>query len=238
MWVQRMRIARRHRRAETLAVDGGAAVAAAAHRAAVTPARVDARRRADGHRLAEAGRAAAGQRAGRADAAAARSDPRPRARAHPPARLPRQPAADARRDAALLSSRRVVAVAAHPHRARALLRRSRRQPLRRSGRLCRSARRPRGAARRGPDAGPSLAMAATGGSLLQRVRRLLGAPSARGPRPGWLAGLVALLLVVAARGGIAAGAEAGSPHGRSERRNPARRWRQRPARMFKAPCPC
>jgi beta-lactamase regulating signal transducer with metallopeptidase domain len=51
-----------------------------------------------------------------------------------------------------------------------------------------------------------IAMAATGGSLLQRVRRLLGAPSSHSGRaPAWLAGLVALLLV----GGIAAGADAG-----------------------------
>ena len=59
-------------------------------------------------------------------------DPRARARAHPPARLPGQPAADARRDAPLLSPGGLVAFAAHPHRARELLRRSRRQPLRRS----------------------------------------------------------------------------------------------------------
>ena len=38
--------------------------------------------------------------------AAGRGHPRPRARAHPPPRLSRQPAADARRDAALLPSRR------------------------------------------------------------------------------------------------------------------------------------
>ena len=64
--------------------------------------------------------------------AAARGDPRARARAHPPARLPGEPAADAGRDAAVLSSGRLVALAADPHRARELLRRSRRQPLRRS----------------------------------------------------------------------------------------------------------
>jgi beta-lactamase regulating signal transducer with metallopeptidase domain len=49
-----------------------------------------------------------------------------------------------------------------------------------------------------------IAMAATGGSLLQRVRRLLGAPSSHSGRaPAWLAGSVALLLI----GGIAAGAD-------------------------------
>jgi bla regulator protein blaR1 len=49
-----------------------------------------------------------------------------------------------------------------------------------------------------------IAMAATGGALLQRVRRLLGAPSSHSGRaPAWLAGSVALLLI----GGIAAGAD-------------------------------
>lgn len=47
-------------------------------------------------------------------------------------------------------------------------------------------------------------LAATGGSLLNRVRRLLGAPTAHSGRaPAWLAGCVALLLV----GGIAVGAD-------------------------------
>ncbi len=64
--------------------------------------------------------------------AAARGDPRARARAHPPSRLSGEPAADARRDAALLSPGGLVAVAPDPHRARELLRRSRRQPVRRS----------------------------------------------------------------------------------------------------------
>jgi hypothetical protein len=49
-----------------------------------------------------------------------------------------------------------------------------------------------------------IAMAATGGSLLERVRRLLGAPSSHtGRAPAWLAGSVALLLL----GGIALGAD-------------------------------
>ena len=49
-----------------------------------------------------------------------------------------------------------------------------------------------------------IAMAATGGALLQRVRRLLGAPSSHtGRGPAWLAGSVALLLI----GGIALGAD-------------------------------
>ncbi|HEX9366470.1 MAG TPA: M56 family metallopeptidase, partial [Vicinamibacterales bacterium] len=49
-----------------------------------------------------------------------------------------------------------------------------------------------------------IAMAATGGALLQRIRRLLGAPSSHSGRgPAWLAGSVALLLI----GGIALGAD-------------------------------
>jgi beta-lactamase regulating signal transducer with metallopeptidase domain len=48
------------------------------------------------------------------------------------------------------------------------------------------------------------AMAATGGSLLQRVRRLLGAPAAHsGGRPAWLAASAALLVII----GMTAGAE-------------------------------
>jgi beta-lactamase regulating signal transducer with metallopeptidase domain len=45
-------------------------------------------------------------------------------------------------------------------------------------------------------------LAASGGSLLQRVRRLLGAPSHAEQGPGWLAGTAAMLLIA----GIAAGA--------------------------------
>jgi beta-lactamase regulating signal transducer with metallopeptidase domain len=48
-----------------------------------------------------------------------------------------------------------------------------------------------------------LALAANGGSLLQRVRRLLGAPTSHAGRgPGWLAGTAAVLVM----GGIVAGA--------------------------------
>jgi beta-lactamase regulating signal transducer with metallopeptidase domain len=47
-----------------------------------------------------------------------------------------------------------------------------------------------------------LALAATGGSLLQRVRRLLGSPHPAGRGPGWAAGLAAALLMA----GVAAGA--------------------------------
>lgn len=58
--------------------------------------------------------------------------------------------------------------------------------------------------RSGPHPDHHIAMAATGGSLLLRVRRLLGAPSSHAGRaPAWLAGSVALLLL----GGIAVGAD-------------------------------
>jgi beta-lactamase regulating signal transducer with metallopeptidase domain len=50
--------------------------------------------------------------------------------------------------------------------------------------------------------GAGLALAASGGSLLERVRRLVGAPSHAGRGPGWLAGTTAVLLIA----GIAAGA--------------------------------
>ena len=48
----------------------------------------------------------------------------------------------------------------------------------------------------GPTPVRHIAMAATGGSLLHRVRRLLGAPSSHAGRgPAWLAGIVALLVI-------------------------------------------
>ena len=47
-----------------------------------------------------------------------------------------------------------------------------------------------------------LVLAATGGSLLYRVRRLIGTPSHAGRGPGWLAGSTAVVLIA----GIAAGA--------------------------------
>lgn len=46
----------------------------------------------------------------------------------------------------------------------------------------------------------TLPMAANGGSLLHRVRRLLGAPSHEGRGPGWLAGAVSVLLIVTIAG--------------------------------------
>ncbi len=52
--------------------------------------------------------------------------------------------------------------------------------------------------------GTSLAMAATGGSLVQRVRRLLGAPASHAGRgPAWLAGSAAIVLIC----GMAVGAD-------------------------------
>jgi beta-lactamase regulating signal transducer with metallopeptidase domain len=64
------------------------------------------------------------------------------------------------------------------------------------------------ALRSGPAPDHHIAMAATGGSLLHRIRRLLGAPSSHtGRGPAWLAGTVALLLIF----GIAAGADVQDP---------------------------
>jgi beta-lactamase regulating signal transducer with metallopeptidase domain len=58
--------------------------------------------------------------------------------------------------------------------------------------------------------GDRIVLAATGGSLLQRVHRLLGAPSSHtGRGPAWLAGSVALLLI----GGIALGADGARSEG-------------------------
>src|SRR3982750_1231046 len=69
------------------------------------------------------------------------------------------------------------------------------------------------ALRSGPAPDHHIAMAATGGSLLLRVRRLLGAPASHtGRGPAWLAGSVAVVLI----GGIAVGAD-------DARRAPARR---------------
>jgi beta-lactamase regulating signal transducer with metallopeptidase domain len=50
----------------------------------------------------------------------------------------------------------------------------------------------------------SLALAASGGSLLERVKRLLGAPTHAGRAPGWLAAGVALLVVVSMSAGAVA----------------------------------
>jgi beta-lactamase regulating signal transducer with metallopeptidase domain len=56
-----------------------------------------------------------------------------------------------------------------------------------------------------------LGLAANGGSLLQRVRRLLGAPTHAGRGPGWLAGSLAILLMAGiTAGAIAPGASSGA----------------------------
>ena len=52
--------------------------------------------------------------------------------------------------------------------------------------------------------GAGLALAATGGPLVQRVRRLVGAPSHAGRGPGWLAGTAAVLVIAGIAGGAVA----------------------------------
>ena len=68
-------------------------------------------------------------------------------------------------------------------------------------------------------AGANLALAANGGSLLHRVKRLLGAPSHAGRAPGWLAGAVSVALLVTMGGIVAAaiGREAASRQPRSSK---------------------
>jgi len=51
-------------------------------------------------------------------------------------------------------------------------------------------------------AGRGLVLAASGGSLLHRVRRLLGAPTHAGRAPGWLAGCIAILLMLGMAAGV------------------------------------
>ncbi len=135
LWVQAMKRHRAVAGGGHLAAHGSKAGAAAAHRSPRPAAGIGRRRRAHGDWLAAASRSPSGQRAGGAVAPAGRGDSGPRAGAHSPARLSRQPAADARRDAAVLSPGRLVALAANSSGARELLRRSCRQPLRRSLRV-------------------------------------------------------------------------------------------------------
>ena len=162
--------------------------------------RIGARRRADGGRLAAAGDPVADRRARVAVAGAGRGDPRARARAHPPPRLRGQRAADDRRDAAVLSPGGVVAVDADPRRTRTLLRRHRGRGLRRPGRLRAGARRSRKLADVGS---PTMAMAATGGSLLDRVRRILHVPIADEPRsPSWAVTLALTMIFTAGAGSV------------------------------------
>ena len=65
--------------------------------------------------------------------------------------------------------------------------------------------------------GRHFAMAASGGSLVQRVHRLLGAPSHAGRAPGWLAGSASALVVLGLAAGTATDAfqSAGTPAVRS-----------------------
>ena len=91
-----------------------------------------------------------------------------------------------------------MAVTAHSDRARALLRRSRRQLVRRSRGVCARALADLEALRADST---GLVLAANGGSLLHRVRRLLGTPSHAGRGPGWLAATAAIFLIA----GIAIG---------------------------------
>ena len=175
-------VARHRHGSRDLATDDRAPFTPPSHLAPGRAAAIDAGGSADGDRLASSRRAAAGQRAERHGSRAARGDSRARARPHSPSRLPRQPVADARRNAVVLPPRRVVAVAAHPDRAGKLLRRSRRQPLRGSVRVRASARRSRNAAGRiGPPRprGDRRVAAASGSARADR-------PLARGPC-AWMA---------------------------------------------------
>ena len=136
--------------------------------------------RADRHRLAEAGRAAAGQRHGRPRAEPDGSHPRARARPHPASRLRRQSFPDRRRNVVVLSPGGVVAVAADSRRAGELLRRSRREPVRRPGGVRSGARRARRAAfdsRRSGARGNRRIAAAAGQAAARR-------PDTRRPRAG------------------------------------------------------
>ena len=73
-------------------------------------------------------------------------------------------------------------------------------------------------------------LAATGGSLLQRVRRLLGAPSHAGRAPGWLAAGLALLVVISmSAGAVARDALTGEPRPPPRRRYRSHRGTSQPA---------
>ena len=129
LWVQRLRTRGTAPAPLRVAADGRPAVETPAHLAADPAFRVRDGRSADGHRVAAPGCAHAGERADRNGPRAARGDSGARARAYSPSRLPREPVADAGRDAALLPSRRLVAFSPYPDRARELLRRPRGEPV-------------------------------------------------------------------------------------------------------------
>ena len=85
-----------------------------------------------------------------------------------------------------------------------------------------------------------LVLAATGGSLLQRVRRLLGAPSHAGRAPGWLAAGVALLVVISmSAGAVARDALTGEPQAPAvpTHRSHRRHRRSRRIRALSSPPP-
>ena len=161
---------------------------------------VGARRSADGRRLAAPGDSAAGGGDRLAVAGAGRSDPRARARAHPPPRLRGEPAADDRRDAAVLSPGRLVGVerASAPSASTAATR------WRCAFAAMRSAMRGRSpSSRPGARCRRAMALAATGGSLLDRVRRILRVPMTDEPRsPSWAVTLALTMIFAAGAGSV------------------------------------
>jgi beta-lactamase regulating signal transducer with metallopeptidase domain len=90
-----------------------------------------------------------------------------------------------------------------------------------------------------------LAMAASGGSLVQRVRRLLGAPSHAGRPPGWLAASATILVMIAIAAGAAgtdafqsAAASTGAARADAQASTPPRRAEApRPAPQASTPPP-
>ena len=124
------------------------------------------------------------------DARAARGAARARAGARAAPRLSRQPAPVDRRDAALLSPGGLVGVAPRARRARTVLRRPGGWRLR-PARLCERADR----SGRDDDATPRLALAATDGPLLRRVRRILDDAREDSAGSGWTPALVTIVLL-------------------------------------------
>ena len=161
-------------------------------------ARVHARRRADRDRLAEAGGPAAGERAGRPDA---------RSSSKRSSRTSSRTSAGTTISSICCRrwSRRCSSTTRRSGGCRGAFAPSARTAATISRSACAAIRSPTPGARRSRRAarsGGRLALAANGGSLVQRVRRLLGAPTHAGRAPGWLAGGLALVLL----SGIGAGA--------------------------------
>ena len=138
-------------------------------------AAIDVGRDSDRRGLAQAGDPPAGESAWRSFARPVGGDSGPRIGAHPAARLPRESAANRGGNPAVLPSGGVVAFAAHPHRAGALLRRRGRPRLRQQPRPGRSAH-AAGSLAAGAAAGPGHrgqpfrrhARIASGGSWIRR----------------------------------------------------------------------